>query len=142
MCGLNRHTACCPCARPRWGWPLSRAQQACYTGAAVDILPDRCMHACAQAARGPPSFSRSSATSAASPSGRSHAGPGERPVKVHAHGKLVKELTGLATVQELNAHNGAQPLACVSGVGSSSGLLKARGGSRQLDSCRSSLKDL
>lgn len=66
------------------------------------------MHARMQAVRGPPSFSRSSAASAASPSGRSGAGPplGERPVKVHAHSKLVKELTGLTILQELNAHNG------------------------------------
>ena len=32
------------------------------------------------------------------------------PAQVAAHGKVVKELTDLALIQELNAHNGARPL--------------------------------
>ncbi len=48
------------------------------------------------------SFSRMD-SGPASPSGR---GP-DKPVKVQAHSKLVKELTHLCVIQELNAHNGA-----------------------------------
>ena len=54
------------------------------------------------------SFSSRNGSGPATPSGRPERSSGERPVKVAAHGKIVKELTDLALIQELNAHNGAR----------------------------------
>ena len=67
---------------------------------------------------------RRTESGAASPSGR----PGERQLRVQAHGCMVREFTELRVVQELNAHNGAptlsacaihQPATVCRGAGSS-----------------------
>ncbi len=95
----NKLPECCLVERMAGGALLSLLHCACAGARAARAPGSRLARARAQLDSG--SFTQTAEGSSALTSGRG------KPVRVHAHRKLVKELTDLLLTQELAAHEGA-----------------------------------